>query len=212
MATELTGRQVAAVPARRKPPSLAPYLVAERAIQDLGQVNWMQAIPATISLEVLCLFPDPAEHVAKMCQHCPNDEALVSVVTWAHAALVEPVDRDVTRVAVALLFDARARQPANPEAYVNTLVFDLVDLGYPPAVVAAACQRLRRETVFVPEIAEVIAMCEQVRKSYAARVNIAQRALDAKAAVHEVLERWKDGERPEPRKPAPVRPGHDWEG
>lgn len=198
MASDQSGRQVAIPRAgRAKPPSLAPHLVAERAIQDLGPVNWLQAIPASLSLDLLCRQPDPRGYVEDLCRHCPADEMLVSVITSTHAALGEVAHRDLTRTAVALLFDARARQPANPDAYINALVFDLVDLGFQPGVVAGACQRLRREMVFVPEIAEVLAMCERVRTSYRAAANVSQRALDAHGAALDVLRRYEEGERPQ---------------
>ncbi|PJI55394.1 hypothetical protein CTI14_05230 [Methylobacterium radiotolerans] len=67
---------------------------------------------------------------------------------------------------LAALIDTRVKLPHNLPVYLEALIYDLTDEGFPPAVVAAACQRIRRESVFLPEISEVLATCRETLARY----------------------------------------------
>jgi hypothetical protein len=58
---------------------------------------------------------------------------------------------------VAMLLGAFTNgKPADPTVYVNSIIFDLMDMGFPDAVIAYACQDLRRCRNFLPTVAEII--------------------------------------------------------
>lgn len=196
---QLGARSAAALPARRGSiPSLAPYLEVERAVRPLDSVDWRNAVPPGLHLSTLCSAANPQKLALDLLRDCPAPAILDAAANALAVALDTEPRKDVTSVAVALLFDSRVRQPANPEAYINALTFDLLDLGFPPAVVAAACQKLRREATFIPEIAEVIEACRKVHSTYRALRRVCSLSLSAQANVMGVLAAYEAGERPEP--------------
>ncbi|MGU3662142.1 hypothetical protein [Methylobacterium fujisawaense] len=81
-------------------------------------------------------------------------------------ALAAEPDEGVIEACLAALIDTRVKLPHNLPVYLEALIYDLKDEGFPPAVVAAACQRIRRESVFLPEISEVLATCRETLARY----------------------------------------------
>lgn len=81
-------------------------------------------------------------------------------------ALAADPDEGVIEACLAALIDTRVKLPHNLPVYLEALIYDLKDEGFPPAVVAAACQRIRRESVFLPEISEVLATCRETLARY----------------------------------------------
>lgn len=161
------------------------HLAAERAIRSLGSLEWADVLGSGLRVDDLRRSADTAGDVARSLRQVPDREVLSAVGGILSDALGAKASRKIASLAVAVMFDARAQQPANPMIYIDRLVFDLVDLGFPPAVVAGACQRLRRETVPVPEIAEVIAACVAVQADYAtARDRCARALADRQVAEH----------------------------
>lgn len=54
---------------------------------------------------------------------------------------------------------------SNPEIFLSSLVFDLLDKRIPDAVVVLACRRLRRSSRFVPAIADVLGVADAILQS-----------------------------------------------
>ena len=81
-------------------------------------------------------------------------------------ALAASPDDGVIEACLAALIDTRVKLPHNLPVYLEALIYDLRDESFPPAVVAAACQRIRRESVFLPEVSEVLAMCRETLARY----------------------------------------------
>lgn len=108
---------------------------------------------------------------------------------WPDGALQAQPDRVVVQTAIALMLDARTRLPPNPQAYIEALTYDLTDMGFPPAAVVAGCQRVRREAVFVPEIAEVVAACREASNRYRLQAHHAERASEEVLRMQEVIYR-----------------------
>lgn len=101
-------------------------------------------------------------------------------------ALGAAPDESAAEASLAALIDSRMRLPHNLPIFVEAAIFDLVDLGFPPSVVAAACQRLRRESTFFPEISEIVAACRETLARYQdQRRRVAQALSDRRQA-----ERW----------------------
>ena len=98
--------------------------------------------------------------------------------------------------------------------YLGALCSDLHEMGFQPAVVSAACQRLRRTTTFIPEIAEVIEVCRKVQGEYTATASLCRRAADCRnaalAAIAEAESAPQQPQKPPARHDA--QPGDpDWE-
>lgn len=72
---------------------------------------------------------------------------------------------------VAQLMDCfQTDKLSNPRVFFETLVFDLGDMGFANATIAAACGELRRTSKFRPSIAEVVERCE-AKRAYAEGVH-----------------------------------------
>lgn len=70
-------------------------------------------------------------------------------------------DRKAIVGMVAMLIDAfPSGRPANPEAYLDTIVHDLLSLRYSPEVVALACRNIRRTSKFLPSVSEIMEAAE----------------------------------------------------
>ncbi|MDF2602425.1 MAG: hypothetical protein K0Q54_5248, partial [Methylobacterium brachiatum] len=110
-------------------------------------------------------------------------EVLRAMAAELDAALVMEPDRAAVQASIAVLFDARVRGPQNPQIYLDALAFDLIDEGFPPAVVVAACQTLRREAVYMPEISEILAACRAKLSTYRAVANHAGRLAGIRAQL-----------------------------
>lgn len=105
-------------------------------------------------------------------------------------ALAEAIEADpdesVIEACLAALIDTRVKLPHNLPVYLEALIYDLKDEAIPPAVVAAACQRIRRVSVFLPEISELLATCRETL----ARYRDQQRRVSEALKDRHTAERW----------------------
>lgn len=172
---------------RTSVPSLDRFLEPERLLREHGRAISDALMPDQNGETVRnCSFRrDSLERALDRCLPAATLQATRDVLA---AALSAGPDRKATALSVALLLDSRSRQPSNPGIYVDALVYDLTDEGFPPAVVVAACQRLRRTQVFAPEIAEVIAACREVQASYRAAWSLAGYAIEGRARAETALD------------------------
>lgn len=183
MTTEITHRGDHAVAPGGVLPDLRPQLRVERLLTDLGPIHWGTVMIPKYDVRDLIGSPRALARLRQLVAEAPDVDQLLRLGLSATAAIEAKPSRKVTATAVALLFDSRARQPANPVTYLSALCSDLYEMGFQPAVVAAACQRLRRTTTFVPEIAEVIEVCRKVQGEYAATASLCRRGVDAHSAA-----------------------------
>lgn len=204
---------------RARLPNLVEHLEPERLLkrhrEGIGTwaTRWMHA--DTLCHEVRRSLKG-REEIRRDLVACPSLSALATIADELGTALALKPDRRVTQAAVAVLFDSRVRGPQNPEIYLEALTYDLADEGFPPSVVVAACQTLRRESVFTPEIAEVIAACRKKLETYQAVAKIAGRLFDVRERIEDAL-KMADAE-PPPASPTPrpapradAQPGdRDW--
>lgn len=192
-------------------PNLVEHLEPERLLKQHGEVisrmatRWAHA-------DYLCYevrrSPRSREEIRQDLATYPSLGALARISDGFDTALALKPERRVTQAAVAVLFDSRVRGPQNPEIYLEALTFDLADEGFPPAVVVGACQTLRRESTFTPEIAEVLAACRKKLASYRAFAKLAGRLFDIREQVEDALKA-ADAE-PSPAPTYPASP--DWDG
>ncbi|MCJ2030910.1 hypothetical protein MKK50_16190 [Methylobacterium sp. J-043] len=123
---------------------------------------------------------------------------LARSATQHELGMIDKALRDATTAApnegvieacLAALIDTRVKLPHNLPVYLEALIYDLKDEGFPPAVVAAACQRIRRESVFLPEISEVLAVCRETLTRYRERKRTVAKALEDRRAAEAFLAR-----------------------
>ena len=180
-----TGSLPTAAPSRGLP-DLGRHLEPERLVKACGPAISQSAM-AWMNSSFQYAGPGQRERLTQELAECPSATELTGIATALAEALATKPSRKVTQASVAILFDSRARGPQNPEVYLEALVYDLLDEGFPPAVVVAACQKLRREQVFTPEIAEVLAACREKLKAYSAVQKLAERLVEIRAQVEVVL-------------------------
>jgi hypothetical protein len=106
------------------------------------------------------------EALTGMLANAASVSALAATSEALEDALATEPDEGMIEACLAALIDTRVKLPHNLPIYLEALIYDLVDERFPPAVVAAACQRIRRESVFLPEISEVLATCRQTLARY----------------------------------------------
>ena len=184
------GVPVGAAPVRGLP-NLMRHLEPERLVKRHGEAISRMAtrwINADYLVHEIRRSQRDREDFRRDLTTCPSVGDLVAVSEDIGSALALTPDRQATQAALAVMFDSRVRGPQNPEIYLEALVYDLVDEGFPPAVVVGACQTLRRESKFTPEIAEVIAACRAKLASYRAVANLAGRLSDTRSRVEEALQ------------------------
>ena len=167
-------------------PDLNRHLEPEQMLKKYSQAI-SQSSMAWMGVHHLHRAPEQRESLATELAACPSVSELMTIADALAAALQTQPSRKVAQASVAVLFDSRVRGPQNPEIYLEALVYDLYDEGFPPAVIVAACQKLRREQVFTPEIAEVIAACREKMASYRAVQSLAQRLVETRTRVEDAL-------------------------
>lgn len=129
---------------------------------------------------------DALEHM--LARSATQHELLMVGEALADAMAAAP-DEGVIEACLAALIDTRVKLPHNLPVYLEALIYDLKDEGFPPAVVAAACQRIRRESVFLPEISEVLAVCRETLTRYRERERTIAKALEDRRAAEAYLAR-----------------------
>lgn len=200
----------AALPVETKPrgglPNLDRYLDAERLAKSHSEAISKTSM-GWLYIDSVRFTPNDVERARRELAQCPEPADLRAVAHGIRAAMAEQPDRRVVQTSLAVLFDSRARGPQNPEIYLQALTYDLVDEGFPPAVVVAACQTLRREQVFTPEIAEVIAACRKKAATYTGLASLAARLVKTRESVEAAI---IEAERPriEPKRKESL----DWDG
>ncbi|WFS06252.1 hypothetical protein [Methylobacterium sp. 391_Methyba4] len=103
--------------------------------------------------------------------HLLSTSAAEKAATAVRAAFSGPPHPDVISMLVAQLMDCfQTDKLSNPRVFFETLVFDLGDMGFANATIAAACSELRRTSKFRPSIAEVVERCRE-KRAYAEGVH-----------------------------------------
>lgn len=125
--------------------------------------------------------------------------------TAVRAAFSGPPHPDVISMLVAQLMDCfQTDKLSNPRVFFETLVFDLGDMGFANATIAAACGELRRTSKFRPSIAEVVGRCE-AKRAYAKGVHAGHHLYRERLkAVHLTLHH--TGGDPDPQEAAAYAP------
>lgn len=172
-------------PQRPRLPNVARHLEPERLIREHGSAiaAGFRAQFDGYSLQTA----SGAREIQAALGRVPPTAVMLGLAEALTEALTAKPNRSINAVSVAVMVDSRIRQPANLATYVEALTFDLADLGFPPCVVVSACQRLRREAVFAPEIAEVLKACGEVQDSYRSTAWMAERLAGDRRLAEERL-------------------------
>ncbi|MGO4389437.1 hypothetical protein AB4Y85_18060 [Microvirga sp. 2YAF29] len=170
-------------------PTQAALMAAEKAAQNyMARISVLDRLPRLstpgtyVSLEV-------CRHAAlKQREQLMSRDACRELARPLQQGLRMPPTPDVAKMVVGQLLTAYPTSKiGNPEAFFETLVFDLVDEGIPDIVMAAACQQLRRTSRFLPAIAEVIEACRSKKSTYTAICRGHMRYHDKLDEVHNIL-------------------------
>jgi hypothetical protein len=95
----------------------------------------------------------------------PSAQALEKAHAVVEGVLQTPVDPRRTRVMIGLMVDGFPNaRPHNPEAYLETLVHEVVETGTRPHVVAVACRTVTRTAKWLPTPSEFLEVCGKVDK------------------------------------------------
>lgn len=78
---------------------------------------------------------------------------------------------------------------ASPEVYISALVFDILDMRIPDAVVVLTCQKLRRSSRFVPTISEVLEMADAATASWRSLEELAYQLPATRQALEDAVRR-----------------------
>lgn len=183
---------------REKPSGLEALLEAERAVKEsewfLRQVQRLN--PLTTGGDMfrhmrLRHEPDEARQLAfDQRQHAPDVNAAYAVCEALHRACAEEPNEKLTTALVAqtLASIPNTKGVQDKAIYLRLMVNDIMDEGYSPSVVAAACQKIRRTLTFAPSIAEVLAVCKDRLEVYRAARDQRARHIERKLAeIHFVL-------------------------
>ncbi len=194
--------------ARSGLPNLVDYLQPERLLRK-HRDDITRATSLTLNYDNLIYSirrkPSEREEIRQDLATLPSCRAFQDISDQLSSAVALTPDRRVIQAAVAVLFDSRVRGPQNPQIYLEALTYDLADEGFAPAVVVAACETLRRESTFTPEIAEVIAECRRKRANYSAVARLAGRMSGIRSQIEDAIAA-ADAEPPPAPRPPP-RPG-----
>lgn len=200
MATEPSSAR-AVVRADRNPLlDMQTQLRVERLLTEIGPIDWRVVALSNPYASVLRSDRAAMSDARRDLAAIPSEATLDRISAVVGAALSQHPAKAPTAVAVAVLFDTMPRQPANPSTYLNALCFDLVELGFQPAVVAAACQELRRTATFVPVVGEVVAACRTVQERYVSLRRLTAHAREARARLKAAI---IEAEREPPPRPKP---------
>lgn len=148
-------------------------LMAERLLRDHGTAvsrTYLPCLPAidpkTPAHIQAVVAQNHRQSLEQMLATAAPEPTLQAVVEALDIALQTEPEEGAIEVSLAALIDSRMKLPQNLPVFVEAAIYDLMDLGFQPAVVAAACQKLRRESTFFPEIAEIVAACRDTRARY----------------------------------------------
>ena len=198
-------------------------MMVDRMLHEHGRSitrTYLPTLPAIRSMVTAEARAAEAKHhrqaIQEMLVRSATEQTLEVISSALDTALNAEPNEGAVEVSLAALIDSRMRLPHNLPVFVEAAIFDLVDLGFPPAVVAAACQRIRREKTYFPEISEIIAACRETLDRYRDQQKRVTQALSDRRQAERWLAQLNDPDFDEgPAKAAPPRddaqPGDpDW--
>ncbi len=118
----------------------------------------------------------------------PSTGELETFIAAGGHALDAAPDSNKSRMMIGLLLAAYPNgRPSDFNTYADTLLHDVLSMGFSPHVIAHACQSIRREVKFLPSVAEVVAACTKARGEIASAHRLAtilrERLIAAREAV-----------------------------
>lgn len=134
------------------------------------------------------------EKAREILSAAPPADELSQHLQCLEAATEGGADERATRGMIGMLLDAYPHGRPT-QAFADTLLHDLVSMGFSPEVVARACQTVRRTCKFAPSVAEVVEACRAHQKEIGVRLAMVRRAARLLEQAAEIAER-----------PAPVEP------
>ena len=139
------------------------------------------SVPASIEAAIA----ENRYHLSRL----PDQSELERLVSIARAALATSTPRVVKREVANLVGSFPNASLASPETYLTALVFDLMSKGIPDAIVVLACRNLRRSCRFVPSIAEVLALADDMLRRWQCLDDLVHELPVTRAQLEEAVRR-----------------------
>jgi hypothetical protein len=96
----------------------------------------------------------------------PDDASITDLAAAAKKGLAISTPSIVAREVATFLGAFPNAGLPSPQIFISSLIFDLLDLKTPDAIIVQAFRDLRRSSKFVPAISEVIGVTEQLRTQW----------------------------------------------
>lgn len=117
----------------------------------------------------------------------PDQQLLIEMAAAAAKGLAIISPSVAAREVATLVAAFPNAAPASPEIFMSTLIYDLLDLRIPDAILVEACRRLRRTSKFLPSISEVVRAAESLREDWRMVEALPTMATQARAQLEENL-------------------------
>jgi hypothetical protein len=122
---------------------------------------------------------EEAETLSKV----PPVPMLAKLSTDLEAALAREPDDRINRILIGLMMDAFPNaRAAQPGTYADALAHDLRSGGFPPFAVAEGLRAVRRSSVFLPAISEVLTAVQDAVKQRRGRAQALRLYADRRTA------------------------------
>ncbi|PHY12850.1 hypothetical protein CSW58_09815 [Caulobacter sp. B11] len=91
---------------------------------------------------------------------------------------LKPAQPGQARAMVGMLVDAFPNgRPQNAVAYMESILHDVVDMGFSAVAIAMACRELRRSSRFLPTVAEVVGACGEASAKWRSEHRVVEHLL-----------------------------------
>ncbi len=151
--------------------------LSKKPVTEIGAWDPIAKIEAALSYnrQLLDGLPKPAE--------------VQGLLQTVKDALSTTTESSIKKQVAFLLGAYPNAAPTVPEAYTAMLIFDIMDMGIPDAVVFTTCRELRRTLKFLPTIAEFLAVAEKHLKHWRCTDLLPDRLTRARESIEDAIKR-----------------------
>lgn len=164
------GRDLSFTSGNRKPrPEDVLHLAEQRTGMTAAEAGNRVRVAHPISHYQIFTKQGCDETIARIEQQLaalPDQQVLEAMAAAATKGLSIVSPSVIAREVATLVAAFPNAAPASPEIFISTLVYDLIDLRIPDAILVEACRRLRRTSKFLPSISEVVRAAEDLLEDW----------------------------------------------
>jgi hypothetical protein len=119
----------------------------------------------------------------------PSPDRVAAMVACVNAALAVRTEKGIRTQVGLLVGSYPSARPPDPAIYVDAMIYEVLAGDYGDAVVALACQQVRRTIKFLPAVAEVIAAADAIAARWERLPAICTTIEDRRADYRRFIER-----------------------